>query len=183
MSKLRNYCFTLHAETLPTLEFPEDDVRYAIWQTEKCRKQAASIIKATWSWRSRCVLWPLRICSPNSKARILSLGVVLEIKPATTAARRRPRLTDPGSTAPLVPADRGCHTDLLAVKEAIDSGATDLEIAEAHFGSYCRFHRAFTNYRRLKQTAKDWKTEVYVLYGPPGTGKSRYCQDNSRNAY
>ena len=58
-------------------------------------------------------------------------------------------------------------TDLLAVKEAIDSGATDLEIAEAHFGSYCRFHRAFTNYRRLKQTAKDWKTEVYVLYGPP----------------
>ena len=43
---------------------------------------------------------------PNSKARILSLGVVLETKPATTAARRRPRLTDPGSTAPLVPADR-----------------------------------------------------------------------------
>ena len=93
-------------ETLPTLEFPEDDVRYAIWQTEKCPETGRLHYQGYLSWRSRCVLWPLRICSPNSKARILSLGVVLETKPATTAARRRPRLTDPGSTAPLVPADR-----------------------------------------------------------------------------
>ena len=106
MSKLRNYCFTLHAETLPTLEFPEDDVRYAIWQTEKCPETGRLHYQGYLELAKPMRIVAVKNLLPNSKARILSLGVVLETKPATTAARRRPRLTDPGSTAPLVPADR-----------------------------------------------------------------------------
>ena len=183
MSKLRNYCFTLHAETLPTLEFPEDDVRYAIWQTEKCPETGRLHYQGYLELAK-----PMRIVAVKNLLPQLE-GAHFEPRRGTRDQARdycrkaETKVDGPWEHGAFGAGGQGCHTDLLAVKEAIDSGATDLEIAEAHFGSYCRFHRAFTNYRRLKQTAKDWKTEVYVLYGPPGTGKSRYCQDNSRNAY
>ena len=179
MSKLRNYCFTLHAETLPTLEFPEDDVRYAIWQTEKCPETGRLHYQGYLELAK-----PMRIVAVKNLLPQLE-GAHFEPRRGTRDQARdycrkaETKVDGPWEHGAFGAGGQGCHTDLLAVKEAIDSGATDLEIAEAHFGSYCRFHRAFTNYRRLKQTAKDWKTEVYVLYGPPGTGKSRYCQDNS----
>ena len=106
MSKLRNYCFTLHAETLPTLEFPEDDVRYAIWQTEKCPETGRLHYQGYLELAKPMRIVAVKNLLPQLEGAHLSLGVVLETKPATTAARRRPRLTDPGSTAPLVPADR-----------------------------------------------------------------------------
>ncbi|QBA86168.1 putative Rep protein [Circo-like virus Croatia 17_S17] len=70
--------------------------------------------------------------------------------------------------------DRGNQSKCLEeVKEKIKRGATELEIAEEHFGIWCRYYQAFAKYRLLGSRQRDFKTTVRVYWGPPGTGKSR----------
>lgn len=67
----------------------------------------------------------------------------------------------------------GRRSDLEAVKKIIDEGGTLLEVAEAHFGSFCRYNRGFQLYRTLKTPLRDFHTHTRVFWGPPGTGKTR----------
>lgn len=78
---------------------------------------------------------------------------------------------------------QGKRNDLLDVKAKIDAGASEKEIAESHFGSWCRNYRAFERYKRLSTPNRTWKTEVVVKYGPPGTGKSRSAMEQHPDAY
>lgn len=67
----------------------------------------------------------------------------------------------------------------------MDTGATEIQIAESHFTDWCRFHRAFKRYKTLKTPQRDFKTEVAVLWGAPGTGKTRRVFDshNAKDIY
>jgi hypothetical protein len=68
---------------------------------------------------------------------------------------------------------RGRRTDLEDVKKRIDAGATDKEIADEFFGSWCRYERAFKKYRMMSQAGRNMQTKVNVVWGPPGTGKTK----------
>jgi len=69
---------------------------------------------------------------------------------------------------------QGQRNDLAACKSMIDEGATELEVAEEHFGPWVRYHKAFERYRKLKHGgARNWITTVQVYWGPPGIGKSQ----------
>lgn len=62
---------------------------------------------------------------------------------------------------------------ILAIKSAIDDGATEEELYEGHFGEMLRYGKAFDRYRLVKKNLRrDWQTRSLVLWGPPGTGKS-----------
>ncbi len=71
----------------------------------------------------------------------------------------------------------GRRTDILAVKDMIDSGATQLEVADELFPCWVRHYKGFALYRKMKTTPRDWKTTVIVLYGPAGTGKTYAARD------
>ncbi len=73
------------------------------------------------------------------------------------------------------PAGQGARVDLTVVKEMIDSGKSEKEIADSAFGTWCRYYRAFNRYRLLTSCGREWQTEVVVYWGPPGTGKSRHA--------
>lgn len=68
---------------------------------------------------------------------------------------------------------RGQRSDLLAVKELIDSGATMAEVASLHFGDFIRYARGFEKYAALHAPRTQREVTVYCLWGAPGTGKTR----------
>nr|UBJ25968.1 replication-associated protein [Red panda feces-associated circular DNA virus 7] len=78
---------------------------------------------------------------------------------------------------------QGRRTDLLQVKTLLDTGAKESEVASEHFEVWCRYYRAFREYRRLTVPNRDWKSTVHVLYGPTGTGKSRWAAEQFPGAY
>ncbi|AIF76271.1 Rep [Bat circovirus] len=75
------------------------------------------------------------------------------------------------------------NTPLQAVKQAIDQGATELEIAENYFSEYVRYGRGLMQYKLLKTEQRNWQTELLVICGPPGTGKSRVAREMAPDAY
>lgn len=72
---------------------------------------------------------------------------------------------------------QGQRTDLEQVKQLIDTGATELEVAEAHFGPWCRYYKALARYGGLRARPRDKKTYSLVYWGTPGTGKTRAVYD------
>jgi len=69
---------------------------------------------------------------------------------------------------------QGTRSDLLACKEMLDQGATEEALADAHFGPWVRYHKAFERHRKLKHgQSRNWITHVTVYWGEPGIGKSQ----------
>lgn len=73
---------------------------------------------------------------------------------------------------------QGRRTDMEECKAMIDAGCTEEELADKHFGNWCRYHRAFKAYKQVKTKRRRWETEVIVRWGPAGTGKTRWVWEN-----
>lgn len=67
---------------------------------------------------------------------------------------------------------QGSRSDLGAIKDLIDSGASEADVAEQYFGQYVRYHNGFRQYRSVTARKRDWKTKVVVHYGSTGLGKT-----------
>lgn len=70
------------------------------------------------------------------------------------------------------PPEQGKRTDLLAVKTALDAGATETEISDRYFGHYLRYGSAFKKYIQLRVLDRVKKTQVALHVGPAGVGKT-----------
>lgn len=78
---------------------------------------------------------------------------------------------------------RGQRADLEEVREKIEEGSTELEVAREHFGLWCQYHKAFKRYRDLLYKKRNTESEVILLIGITGTGKSRGANEKYPNAY
>lgn len=75
---------------------------------------------------------------------------------------------------------QGKRSDLEGLKLLIDGGATELELAEANFGSFIRYHKGFKHYKNLKfQIPRTWFPEIYIFWGKTGLGKSKKVYDDN----
>lgn len=70
--------------------------------------------------------------------------------------------------------DRGAQSKCLdTVQKRIRDGDSLLEIADEHFGIWCRYYRSFQLYKSMVVPTRNFKSVVRVYYGPSGVGKSR----------
>lgn len=67
----------------------------------------------------------------------------------------------------------GARNDLSDCKRRLDEGATVWELADEHWGSVVRYHKAFAAYKHARTEPRDFKTLNFLFYGAPRTGKSR----------
>lgn len=70
---------------------------------------------------------------------------------------------------------QGKRSDLDEIKDVIDRGGTEQELARDFFPIWIRYHKAFKRYGELKREPRREKTRVTCIWGPSGTGKSKYC--------
>lgn len=74
---------------------------------------------------------------------------------------------------------QGKRSDLDEIKEQLDAGATEKDIAEQYFSRWVIYRRAFREYteiRRVSTTIRD--VCVVLLHGPSGSGKSSFVFTN-----
>lgn len=171
-------------EQLPPNVWP--DVQYVIWQHEKGEEGTEHIqgyvcftkVKRLKWLKSTCVYeahWLPRLGS-HSQAKHYCMKPVVGCTCTHCVLSVGQRLDGPWEhgTDDKIANTQGQRNDLRECKEMIDRGATELEVAEEHFGSWVRCHKAFERYRKLKHgSARDWITHVTVYWGPPGIGKSQ----------
>lgn len=72
---------------------------------------------------------------------------------------------------------QGYRTDLLAIKEKIEKGASELDIADQHFAQWVVYRRSFQAYAALSASKRNFMTKTHVYWGKTGTGKTRFCYD------
>jgi len=68
---------------------------------------------------------------------------------------------------------QGTRTDVLAVKTAIDEGASRSDLYEEHFQTYSRIERFVNNYRAFIRPPRDSPPVVLLFIGLAGRGKTR----------
>lgn len=68
---------------------------------------------------------------------------------------------------------QGKRTDLAELKEMVDEGKKELEIAEADFEGWCRSYKALERYRYLKHQGPRTPPRVVLFWGLTGSGKTK----------
>jgi len=69
----------------------------------------------------------------------------------------------------------GQRTDLISVKQALDEGMSEKEIANQFFGTWVRHYKAFERYNMLMIQHRSWHTTAIAYWGPSGSGKSSHA--------
>lgn len=75
---------------------------------------------------------------------------------------------------------QGSRTDLVKLKEDIDSGKKMTEIADEHFSAWLRMEKGIRSYVGLKLPDRDWMTEMYIYWGDTGTGKTWKAHEENK---
>lgn len=170
----RYWCFTINNPTedeesrLHTLVTDNEDVTYVGWGKE-VGESGTPHFQGYLELAGKLRLGGVKLLAGFGRAHLeLRKGTQEE---AVTYCKKDGEYTEYGS---LVQSRRGKRNDLEAVKELIDEGATDGDVADAHFGTFVRYHRGLAAYKRAKYQKKSRDVKVFVLWGAPGVGKTRW---------
>lgn len=183
----RAYCFTdfdwegllagLQIEGLP------DKCRYLVMQQELCpdtgRLHMQGYVELTRS---------MRISQVKS---LLSQTAHFEVRRGTRDQARAycmkedTRTDGPWEFGDFGEGGQGKRTDLMDIKQKLDEGRSEKEIADEHFSSWCRYRQSFKAYKNLQWQGRDGSviTQNIVIYGEPGVGKTQYALEQWPDAY
>lgn len=174
----RAWCFTLNNPETNDIAWP-DCVRYAIWQRES-GEAGTHHLQGYVELRKPARLSGVRDLVPRAhwEPRRGTRDQARDY-----CRKQDTRVDGPWEHGDFGAGGAGSRTDLSAVQARLDAGATEAEVAEEHFGAWCRYHKAFREYRRLRSAPRCVQPAVEVYWGDPGTGKSRRARSENEGAY
>lgn len=147
-----------------------DSIKYAIWQLETAPTTGTPHWQGFVEFKTRGRrLSGMKKLFPRARLAAAK-GNAAQNK--VYCSKEEGRLEGPYEIGEAPKGGAGSRSDLRGVKRMIDEGASEVEIADEYFGSWCRYHKSFKRYRALKESVRNWQTKVRVFYGSPGTGKS-----------
>lgn len=82
-----------------------------------------------------------------------------------------------------VPTGQGKRKDLENIKTMLDEGKSVDEVADEHFGTWCRNYRAIDRYVQMKRQKRSWAMDNTWYWGDAGTGKTRAVHDAEPDVY
>lgn len=150
-------------------------IRYAVWQQEECPDSGRIHIQAYIELKSAVRLTGVKSLFGSTVHAEKRRGSRDQAKAYCSKEETRKSGPFEHGVWDLCP---GKRSDLEAVRAMLDEGRTEKEIAEEHFGSWCRYRKSFVAYRQLSARRRNWETLVSVYWGEPGTGKTRRVYDS-----
>jgi len=180
MATNRNWVFTINNPSSPQLPAaPEwvEKVRYCVWQLE-LSSTGTRHIQGYLSFAKPVRLSALKKLDPNAHWEVRR-GTHEEAHKYCT--KEDTRIEGPFEYG--TPPSQGKRSDLLEVKKFIDEGASDKQIADEHFSTWVRHHKAFSYYRAISTPPRTFKTRVTVIYGPTGVGKTHDIHEEFPDAF
>lgn len=192
MSRLRNWCFTLHideqrandTDALSSFISVGDNVRYAVWQLERCPQTQRPHIQGYIEFNS-----PLRI---SAVKRIVGDAAHLEQRRGTREQAREycqkedSRAAGPWECGDFDTVKPGRRTDLDDVAQLICSGAKLSEIVESHPTQFIKFSKGIQALHTMRSQAgaKHWRNlNVMVYWGEAGSGKTRKAIEEAEDDF
>jgi len=79
--------------------------------------------------------------------------------------------------------NQGKRSDLEDIKDKLDKGVGLTVIADEHWGSWVRYHKAFESYLTMKLGPREVSPKNIVIIGPSGCGKSELAKLLAPDAY
>ena len=183
----RNWCFTLNN---PTDEFlaelhrmvqeindgGHEHVRFIVFQ-EEVGENGTHHVQGYVILKRKVRMRQAKSWLPGEPHMEVRRGTHQEAKDYCTKAETRK-----AGTQPMMAGDEpapGARSDLVSIKNRLDAGAKEAEIADEFFGQWVRYHKAFVRYRGIKLPNRNSPTFTQVYWGPPGTGKTRAAFDEA----
>jgi len=177
MSRGRFWCFTDNNPVSNEIEWP-GFVRYAIWQREKGENGTEHLqgyLECTQTKRLAAIKNILPRAHLGLRQKTQQNCIEYCSKPET-------RIDGPWIHGEKSEGS-GERRDLKGLKKAIDEGKSDADLWDNHFDVMLHYNRGVQEYKRIKQSPRDDKTELVVCLGPPGCGKSKMALDESPGSY
>lgn len=176
MSKSRNFCFTINNPITDSPEHPKNwditNIKFLIYQLEKGGNSATLHLQGYVMFKNPRSLSGVKKINGRAHWEVAK-GTPLENYDYCSKSDTR---VEPPYIYGEPPKGSGNRTDLTQVKEMIEAGAKEKDIAQQHFNVWVKYYRAFERYKRLQLPQRNVATQTLVLWGPPGSGKSATCQ-------
>jgi len=168
----RGWVFTINN---PTSKINESNMKgyYMVYQKEKGKKKGTPHFQGVIYFKSARMSKQVKKMLPRAYVDVMR-GTLEQAEKYCT--KEEGRLEGPWFSGEK-PKGQGKRVDLDVVKEKLDGGSSEKEIASEHFGTWCRYYRAFNRYSMLTRGQRDFQTETLIYWGPPGSGKSKHAHE------
>lgn len=77
----------------------------------------------------------------------------------------------------------GTRTDILAVADRVQQGATASDVASEFPCTFIKYHRGVEKLVGYSEKQRTQPPEIIICYGPTGTGKTKHCYDKYPRLY
>ncbi len=144
-----------------------DHVKYCVWQKEKGETTSTQHLQGFVVFTKKHTLRSLKKLNAQVHWEMMK-GTVKQNE--TYCTKEDTRMEGPWTLGEMQGSGR--RTDLEEIRLAVKRGDSTAQIADEHFGTWCRNYRAIEVYRNLISTLRSKDTVAWSFWGDQGTGKT-----------